>query len=77
MRDIRDYIASEHPESTGEHLASPFNIVAERMALANFTQEEISGLYRQRTEATGQVFDDDASSGPGAGPKASLGLSAP
>ncbi|MDR3153100.1 MAG: ATP-binding protein [Deltaproteobacteria bacterium] len=60
VRDIRDYIASEHPESTGEHLASPFNIVAERMTLANFTQEEIGRLYGQHTEATGQVFEDGA-----------------
>jgi hypothetical protein len=60
MRDIRDYIASEHPDSTGEHLASPFNIVEERMTLANFTAEEIGELYRQHTEATGQVFEDAA-----------------
>ncbi|MDR3154581.1 MAG: AAA-like domain-containing protein [Deltaproteobacteria bacterium] len=60
MRDIRDYIASEHPESSGEHLASPFNIVAERMTLANFTEKEIGILYRQHTDATGQVFEDDA-----------------
>jgi hypothetical protein len=60
MRDIRDYIASEHPDSSGAHLASPFNIVAERMTLANFTQEEIGRLYRQHTEATGQVFEDNA-----------------
>ncbi|MDR3135102.1 MAG: AAA-like domain-containing protein [Deltaproteobacteria bacterium] len=60
MRDIRDYIASEHPDSSNQHLASPFNIVAERMTLNNFTQEEIGHLYRQHTEATGQVFDDAA-----------------
>ncbi|MDR3153868.1 MAG: ATP-binding protein [Deltaproteobacteria bacterium] len=60
MRDIRDYIASNHPESAGGHLASPFNIVAERMTLANFTREETGRLYRQHTEATGQVFEDAA-----------------
>jgi hypothetical protein len=60
MRDIRDYIASEHPGSSGEHLASPFNIVAERMTLDNFTKEEIGHLYRQHTEATGQIFEDAA-----------------
>jgi type II secretory pathway predicted ATPase ExeA len=60
MRNIRDYLASNHPESTGEHLASPFNIVAERMTLANFTQDQIGQLYSQHTEATGQVFHDEA-----------------
>jgi hypothetical protein len=60
MRDIRDYIASEHPGASGEHLASPFNIVAERMTLKNFTAEETGRLYRQHTEATGQVFEDAA-----------------
>jgi hypothetical protein len=60
MRDIRDCIASKHPESAGGHLASPFNIVAERMTLANFTREETGRLYRQHTEATGQVFEDAA-----------------
>ena len=44
MRNIRDYLASDHPESAGQHLASPFNIVAERMTLANFTQKEIGQL---------------------------------
>jgi hypothetical protein len=60
MRNIRDYIASEHPEASGQHLASPFNIVAERLTLADFTQDEIGRLYRQHTEATGQVFEDEA-----------------
>jgi hypothetical protein len=60
MRDIRDYITAEHPESAGDRLASPFNIAAERMTLANFTREETGRLYRQHTEATGQVFEDNA-----------------
>ncbi|MDR0548731.1 MAG: ATP-binding protein [Deltaproteobacteria bacterium] len=59
-RNIRDYLASENPDSLGQHLASPFNIVAERMTLANFTEREIGTLYRQRTLATGQVFEDSA-----------------
>jgi hypothetical protein len=57
-RNIRDYLASN--QSAGKHLASPFNIVAERMTLANFTQDEIGQLYSQHTEATGQVFHDGA-----------------
>jgi hypothetical protein len=60
MRNIRDYLASNHPETSGQHLASPYNIVSERLTLANFTQDEIGCLYRQHTESTGQVFDDGA-----------------
>ncbi|MDR0550361.1 MAG: ATP-binding protein [Deltaproteobacteria bacterium] len=60
MRDIRDYLASNHPDSVGAHLASPFNIVAKKMTLANFTEREIETLYRQHSLATGQVFEDSA-----------------
>ncbi|MDR3154538.1 MAG: AAA family ATPase [Deltaproteobacteria bacterium] len=60
MRDIRDYIASEHPESSGEHLASPFNIIKKTLTLANFDADEIKSLYRQHTEATGQIFEGSA-----------------
>ncbi|MDR0622052.1 MAG: ATP-binding protein [Deltaproteobacteria bacterium] len=60
MRNICDYLTSYHPESVGQHLTSPFNIVAERMTLANFTQEQIGELYGQHSEATGQVFHDKA-----------------
>jgi hypothetical protein len=60
LRNIRDYITSSHPEAKQSHLASPFNIVAERFTLANFTRTETGILYRQHTEATGQVFTDQA-----------------
>ncbi|MDR3152843.1 MAG: AAA-like domain-containing protein [Deltaproteobacteria bacterium] len=60
MRDIRDYIASEHPEYKGEHLASPFNIKKKALTLPNFTEAESQALYRQHTEATGQIFEDRA-----------------
>jgi hypothetical protein len=60
MRNIRDYLTSDHPETEGQHLASPFNIVAERFTLANFTRTETGILYRQHTEAAGQVFTDQA-----------------
>ncbi|MDR1083881.1 MAG: hypothetical protein LBP22_03245 [Deltaproteobacteria bacterium] len=60
MRNIRDYLASEHPETEGQHLASPFNILAERFTLANFTRTETGSLCSQHTEATGQVFTDQA-----------------
>ncbi|MDR1297557.1 MAG: hypothetical protein LBO05_09345, partial [Deltaproteobacteria bacterium] len=60
MSNIRDYLTSNHPETEGYHQASPFNIVSERLTLANFTMEEIGNLYRQHTVATGQVFEDSA-----------------
>jgi hypothetical protein len=37
----------------------PFNIVAESLTLQNFTEEEICMLYRQHTDETRQVFEDD------------------
>ncbi|MDR0549236.1 MAG: AAA-like domain-containing protein [Deltaproteobacteria bacterium] len=60
MRNIRDYLSTNHPDSVGGHLASPFNIVTKKMTLANFTEREIGALYRQHTLATGQVFEDSA-----------------
>jgi hypothetical protein len=39
---------------------SPFNIIKETMSLSNFSLEEIKALYAQHTEATGQIFLEDA-----------------
>jgi hypothetical protein len=60
MRNIRDYKAKVRPDSQSLGSASPFNIVTETMTLKNFTKEEITSLYRQHTEATGQIFEQDA-----------------
>ncbi|MDR1656633.1 MAG: AAA-like domain-containing protein [Deltaproteobacteria bacterium] len=60
MRDIRDYLTSVRPGSQSRGLASPFNIKKEALTLANFTQNEISDLYGQHTQATGQVFEPSA-----------------
>jgi len=60
MRNIRDYKAKVRPESESLGSASPFNIVTKTMTLKNFTKEEITMLYRQHTEATGQVFEQEA-----------------
>jgi nickel-dependent lactate racemase len=49
MRNICDY-----------KIKVPFNIVTEAFTLKNFTQAEIVQLYRQHTDETGQVFEDDA-----------------
>jgi type II secretory pathway predicted ATPase ExeA len=60
MRNIRDYKAQVRPDSQSLGSASPFNIVTKSMTLKNFTKEEISCLYRQHTDETGQIFGEDA-----------------
>jgi len=59
MRNIRDYKAKIRPDSQTLGSASPFNIVAETMTLENFTKDEIASLYRQHTDETGQVFENE------------------
>jgi hypothetical protein len=60
MRNIRDYKARVRPDSESLGSASPFNIVTESLTLKNFTKEEITHLYRQHTDATGQPFEEEA-----------------
>jgi len=60
MRNIRDYIARVRDEKESLGSASPFNISTEALTLKNFTKEEITLLYKQHTDATGQIFLDDA-----------------
>jgi hypothetical protein len=60
MRNIRDFKIKIRPESESIGSTSPFNIVAEALTLPNFTQKEVEALYAQHTEATGQVFANDA-----------------
>jgi len=60
LRNIRDYKMRIRPEgqSTGE--ASPFNVITEAMTIRLFTEEELCALYRQHTDETGQVFEEEA-----------------
>ncbi|MDR1886833.1 MAG: AAA-like domain-containing protein, partial [Prevotellaceae bacterium] len=60
MRNIRDYKARIRPNSQSMGSASPFNIITEAMTLKNFTKEEITMLYGQHTEDTGQIFEPAA-----------------
>jgi type II secretory pathway predicted ATPase ExeA len=60
MRNIRDYKAKIRPESQSLGSASPFNIITESLTIKNFTKGEIAQLYRQHTDETGQIFEDDA-----------------
>jgi type II secretory pathway predicted ATPase ExeA len=59
MRNIRDYRARVRPESQTLGSASPFNIVTKTYSLKNFTLEEITLLYQQHTDETGQLFEED------------------
>ena len=60
MRNIRDYKAKIRPDSEALGSASPFNVITEAMTLRSFTEDEVRALYRQHTDETGQVFEEDA-----------------
>jgi hypothetical protein len=60
MRNIRDYKAQVRPGAATLGSASPFNIVAEALTLANFTGAEVGALYAQHTADTGQAFPPEA-----------------
>lgn len=55
VRDVRDYKVASGGRSRLS-TASPFNIKIESLTLGNFTPTEISALYQQHTDATGQPF---------------------
>jgi hypothetical protein len=60
MRNIRDYIVKVRDEKESLGSASPFNISTEALTLKNFTIDEVTQLYQQHTDATGQVFESAA-----------------
>ena len=60
MRDIRDYKAKVREGSKTLGSASPFNVITESFSLGNFSREELTALYTQHTELTGQVFEENA-----------------
>ena len=57
MRNIRDFKAKIRPDRETLGSASPFNVITEAMTLRTFTAEEVDELYRQHSDATGQVFE--------------------
>ena len=59
MRDVRDY---KYASGGSERLntSSPFNIKVRSFTLSNFTLAEVGNLYQQHTEATGQIFTEEA-----------------
>ena len=60
MRNIRDYKMRVRPDGESKGEASPFNVITEAMTLNLFTESEVRALYRQHTDETGQVFEEDA-----------------
>ncbi|MBC5797543.1 ATP-binding protein [Sphaerospermopsis sp. LEGE 00249] len=59
MRDVRDYKVAAGG-SDRLNTSSPFNIKVESITLSNFTLEDVSNLYKQHTQATGQIFTPEA-----------------
>ncbi|MCA6590885.1 MAG: ATP-binding protein [Pseudanabaena sp. M38BS1SP1A06MG] len=59
MRDVRDY---KYASGGSDRLntSSPFNIKVRSFTLSNFNLEEVRNLYQQHTEATGQIFTEEA-----------------
>jgi hypothetical protein len=59
-RNILDYRARLSPEVESFYVGECFNIVAEVLTLADFAYAEVKELYSRHTEATGQIFEDEA-----------------
>ncbi len=60
VRDVRDYRIWSEQESNMVLGGSAFNIKAESLTLADFSQEQVRDLYEQHTCETGQKFTDEA-----------------
>lgn len=60
VRDVRDYQIFSEEKQAIVLGGSAFNIKAESLILSNFSREEVSALYRQHTEETGQQFTEEA-----------------
>ena len=60
VRDVRDYRIWSSSAKTMVTGGSGFNIVAESLRLADFSQAEVRDLLGQHTEETGQPFNEAA-----------------
>ena len=60
VRDVRDYRIRSTAENAMIAGGSAFNIRAKSLRLDDFTPDEVHTLLAQHTEATGQVFSEDA-----------------
>jgi type II secretory pathway predicted ATPase ExeA len=59
LRDVRDYKVASGG-SGRLNTASPFNVKVESLVMRDFTAAEVAELYQQHTQATGQIFTEDA-----------------
>ncbi|MEU6720981.1 AAA family ATPase [Nonomuraea sp. NPDC046802] len=60
LRNVRDYKVTSGGDPRQSNPASPFNIITESLRLGDFTADQITELYGQHTQATGQEFTKDA-----------------
>lgn len=59
LRDVREYKSRVRESDNSVGSGSPFNIKAESFKLENFSKEEVTALYKQFTDETGQEFPPD------------------
>lgn len=59
MRDLKDYLVTSK-DGMSLNPGSPFNIKEDSHTLRNFNETEVRELLGQHTEATGQVFTEEA-----------------
>jgi hypothetical protein len=59
MRDLKDYITAAKG-GVAPNPGSPFNIKEDSAVISNFTKDDVSHLFAQRTAETGQKITDEA-----------------
>jgi hypothetical protein len=60
MNNICDYKINVGPGSDTQDSDRSYNMIKESLTLCDFTESQINELYSQHTEATGQLFADEA-----------------
>lgn len=60
LRDVRDYKVWSQESGVYVSTSSPFNIKAKSLLLPNFSREEVVELYRQHSQETGQIIENEA-----------------
>jgi hypothetical protein len=60
VRDLRDYKIRPKEKINSNSLPSPFNIKTRSLRLGDFSENQVRDLYLQHTEATGQLFTNEA-----------------
>lgn len=60
LRDVRDYKVWSQESGIYVSTASPFNIKAKSLKLPNFSLDQLTDLYLQHTQETGQQFEKEA-----------------